>query len=432
MKKGVVRPKKKLKSSKEDALRVPSKPVPPVMRIKDTDTWEQREAIYTQYAEEKRAYHENVIAFVKQKGVHGMPMTKIRIFFESESILSKGGRRILEHRWDQYVKGEMVPRVASYRYKRPFPDYTLFERQSSRLFKTSDVRCVPMDVLTMHMLPHLDNVSLIHLMLTCKQFQAYAHRELFLRAQREFGPRGTPMAIHARYVCNSTQFRYILLSFNCLDNYLTANKYDRDQAKVNSEDNLLLSQFKNEDFGFVRNVVIEVLGNVFDIILSTHDKMAKCVFFSSTFIRIFDGVYGNCSSRLLSLLSQTVNSGSRDAAHLTKLLQKYKPDTVTQEVMELFTKHQVYNYISSYASLYFDNLGKLIRAMTRESEHRGMHWVRNLVFTHECYKILLLATQCTITFVFHQAGHMAACSTEIDVENLFKGYLCEDGYYTKR
>lgn len=426
MEKGAGRPKKKLK------VDIPPKPV---LRFKDNGTVEEQNEIETRYLEEMKAYREKVVAFVKQKGVHGVSMNKIRIFFDSEFIFSQGGRRILEYRWNRYVQGNPMLRVPQYRYRRPLPTYTLLERQPCGVFDTSDVRCVPMDVLATHMFPYLDCAALHYLMLTCRQFQAYAHHELFCRAQRKFGPTGTPMALYATYIGLDTFVHYTLPGYGCLDNYATLQAYDLEQSALRTQDDAMLRKFMSEDYHFVRNVVVNTLGKNFDILFYNYNAMAKCSFVNITFIRVYDSVYNKRSKQLISLITKAVNAGRRDTDQLSALLQKYKPDSQVHELICMFAQNEVYNYICH--SLNFIFLGPCIRAMVQEMDHRGgMQWVRAL-FRNESYKSLCRNQVSSAAFIFDQHGEMTLLDTEREQDlieaHVSNGYVCIDqSYYTKR
>jgi hypothetical protein len=430
--------KKKIKTS-DDTLVMPCKPMAMALRFTDNMTWQERNKAYLEYNQELRTYRARVAAYVKQNGAKGLPMTKIRIFFASECIITTGGRRILEDRFNRYVAGEEVPRSFEHRYQRPLPTYTLLEKQPHRIFDTTDLRCVPMDLLAMHLFPYMDNCALFHFMLTCRQFQAYAHRELLFRAQDEFGSGGTPMALHAKFShgCSTAYLSEKIRQYKCIDNYQTNSVYQAEQIKIKRQDSICADRFKREDLEFVQGVVTKVLGANFTLKLSPYCARAKCLFSNTDFITIMDWMYPKRSGKLITLCSTFTNAGERNAEHMTKLLRKHKLQQEEYDLIQLFMNETIQRYINSKCSTTYEaHVSSLLKAMAKEVPFRGLQWARNLVFTYEAYKHQSLEYNNFISFVFHADGSMDTLNPIRDTVRikglLENGYMMGGGLYTKR
>ncbi len=365
-------------------------PKKPVLVYKHIDhlPWCERNKAICAHEKACNEYMAKVVEYVNEKGAKGLPMNRIRTFFEAESIRCWGGRRILEHRWEKYVKGEDVARDEKYAYKRPLPTFTLFDRQSSLTFPLTDVRCIPLDVLGMHLLPFLDVGSLFNLLRACKQFQALVQRELLCRSKLEFGEGGTPMALYYKYIrfggtVWSDYDQGKIRTYRCIDNYRTTGQYLDTQKGVNDADSDVHARMMNEDFAFVSAIVTKTLGKAFAIKQDTHNHLIKCVFvYTASKLLLVEG------TQLLRTCSRYCNNGERSEKRIVDALLKHAPDARVRALLDIVVSTNIANYAIHSSAPYPKNLALFITDLAEESKGRGMDWAEKVLRKAYSYNAL--------------------------------------------
>lgn len=381
-------------------------------------SWEDRWKINSRYHEDKKAYDAAIAAYIQKHGTKGMSQERIRIALKAEKVYAIGGIRILEYRWKRLMQGEPVQHAANYHPHNVFPEYSLYPTQLSSAFERTSVLCIPLNVWAAHIFQHISNADLFQLMLTCKQFQARAHTELFMRAQSQFGRFGTPMALHAQCLLGADhnlsqeerKLFHIKLSktktvhvgeaiemaikvLGCVDYAKTFSSYQRDQRNIRLLEAEEEQRFSIDAFNHVKPIVERLFGERYSITWFHPRRCAKFVDFQLAYFGdIFDRPF---CRMILTNCSRLVNSDRTDTTSIEKSLKKWKPtafeDALLNYLFQSEIRDTLYANIKKHCSQtdftynYIDNLIRLVQILCAETEKRGMRWLENTVKFSNCF-----------------------------------------------
>lgn len=337
-------------------------------------SWDERNCAIRDHEAANKAYKAEIVKYVNEKGAKGLPMNRIRTFFEAERILNWGGRRILEYRWERYVKGHNVARTDVSAYYRPLPTFTLFDRQSSMVFSCGDLRCIPLDVLGMHLLPSLDVCSLFNLMYSCKQFQALAHRELLCRAKKEFGEFGTPMALRYKDF-DPAYAKHRVKTYQSVDNWKTLPQYQALQVQLREVDFTAYCTFMREDFDFVNGIVKKTLGEAFGLKRLQINHLIKCEFLH----KVIKVLFKDCATQILRLSSKYGNTAERSEKRISEAVLKHAPSANVRALLDIVVSTHIGEYVQTNTRTYCDNFALLLQDLANEANARGIDWAEKVL-----------------------------------------------------
>lgn len=390
----------------------------------------------SKFEDAKKKYAEAVLKYVNEHGINTISMAKIRALLQNEYIESRGGRPILEWRWDRYLNGEPVHRKREYLKKRDLQPFTRFKTTASYNM-THYMFKVPLNVWRCGILPYLLVDDLFNLMYTCKHFQSVSHVALFTIAQKEFGEKGTPMALdserktkfivpekevfdkfhvynffgelnYVKKIIKSAIFTYGSIEY-CKD----YPNYKKEQNETSRLDSVMESEFVNQN----RSIINEAIGNDLPFVKIYVIGIMRCTFleYTTKCVAPYVVIDGWSSKTFLKTCSTLLNHGSITLEYAKKVLKPKMPPDFLSVICKLLEHcHESELFQLMYRDDTDNNIKMFFYALQIEHNSRGIDWLKNNVIkclknfttgfhfrpymtrfnsTHDSFKVVLVSKQ---------------------------------------